>query len=110
AVDRRGTDADFQALTMQPGKFILAGLGLQVTVEQQVGAVPAKVAHQMNGLSALGMPVMTTRLPMTSMSKRFSAINAKIGEMSSPPRLGSRRRIGASNGSHSWLTSCAAGL
>ncbi|MCY1466817.1 hypothetical protein D9M71_852740 [compost metagenome] len=53
---------------------------------------------------------MAARLPITSMSISLIAMNAKIGEMSSPPRFGSRRRNGISMGSQIWLISCAPGL
>src|SRR5690606_15565453 len=110
AFHRRGGEADLQTVAVQAGKFVLAGLGLQVTGEDQILAVPAVPFHYMKGLRMVGMLVMAARLRITSMSIRFSAIKAKIGEISRPPRLGRNRRIGISSGSQSWLTSCAAGL
>lgn len=96
---------------MQPGEFVLARLGLQVAVEDQVLAVPAEPRPlQMKGLRMAGMPLIMARLPITKRSSRFSAMKAKIGEISRPPRFGSRRRKGASSGSQIWLTSCAPGL
>ena len=53
AIDRRGGETDLQPLTMQPGELVLARLGLQATVEDQVLAVPAKVAHAIKGLSLI---------------------------------------------------------
>ncbi len=47
---------------------------------------------------------------MTSMSSNLSTRNARIGEISSPPRLGTILRNGARAGSQIWLTSSAPGL
>ena len=88
-----------EAITMQAGEFVLAGLGLQMNSEEQVLAVPAVPVHYMNGLRICGMWVMAARLRITSMSSRLRAMKAKIGEMSRPPRLGRKRRMGASSGS-----------
>ena len=56
ALHRWRGEADFQPLTVQPGEFVLAGLGLQVTVENQVLAVPTVVAHQIRPNNTTGMP------------------------------------------------------
>ena len=56
AFNRRGGEADFQTVTVQAGKFIAAGLGLQVTVENQVLAVPTEVAHQIRPNNTTGIP------------------------------------------------------
>ena len=111
ALDRWGGEADLQPITMQPGELVLARLGLQVTVGDQVLAVPAVEAHpQRKGLSIGGRPVEAARPPMTKRSIRLMVMKAKIGEISRPPRFGSSLRNGASSGSQIWLTSCAPGL
>ncbi|MNJ74200.1 hypothetical protein D3C77_710940 [compost metagenome] len=53
---------------------------------------------------------MAARLLITSMSISLSAMNARIGEISRPPRFGRMRRNGARNGSQIWLISSAPGL
>src|SRR5690606_26053320 len=110
ALHRRRGEADLQAVAVQAGEFVLAGLGLQVAGEDQVLAIPAVPVRHRNGARICGMWVMAARLWMTSMSSRFSAMKAKIGEMSRPPRLGRKRRMGASSGSQICCTSSAAGL
>ena len=41
---------------LQAGELVVAGLGLQVTVENQVLAVPTEVAHQIRPNNTTGMP------------------------------------------------------
>ena len=61
AFNRWGGEADFQAVTVQASKLIAAGLGLQVTVENQVVTVPAEIAHQIRPNSSGGMLTYTAR-------------------------------------------------
>src|SRR5690606_4564812 len=119
AVHCRCVEADLHAFAVQDCELTAAGTRLQMTMQDQILAIPAPGAgqlfwrvhpHQRKGLSIAGMPVAAASSPSTKRSIRFSVIKAKIGEMSSPPRFGSRRRNGSSNGSQICWTSCAPGL
>src|SRR5690606_10520565 len=110
AVHRRRADTDLQPLAMLASKANLSGARLQMAVDNQILPAPLIKHGYSARVRPLGIPVAIARLVINSMSSRFSAMKATIGDRSSPPMDGRKRRIGASTGSHSWLIRMAAGL
>src|SRR5690606_41698639 len=109
AIHRRRSDADFQALAMQAGELILAGIRLQMAGQPQRVVLPAIEPGHSPRMKRDGRPNM----PATCRSMICTTLMARktrIGERSRPPIGGSRLRNGASTGAASCPTSTTGGV
>lgn len=95
AIDRGRGDPYAQAAGLWLGEGVLARLGLQLEIQQQIVSIPAVPVRRFQS----SWPIKSFNGGISSISSTTRPSITTMGDRSSPPMSGIRRLTGASNGS-----------